>query len=306
MRLFAVAAFFVPASAGAAVIAGFDPVRHSRFLTGFEPNPAFFIEEGLISGVALNRATLITPQHYITARHANTSAPIFRGSDGVVRTYSTAASTTLTTTLSDATTAASDLMVFTLTDPIPTAHGVSPLALVAGDPAALHGRDFVVMGQSNQAGRNVIDDTLLVTFDGGGSPTEAIRYSFDTDTNGGSGGLPIDEAGLIGGDSGYPALLRVGDQLAFIGTHYGIDISDGQVPENFDRYDSYSTRVTPYLDQISEITAAAGFELQFITVTSVPEPAAPMILIAIAFVAWRRMNRRSRGQVCRDGIAPIN
>ena len=99
MPLLIVAASLAPASAEAAVIAGFDAVRHNRFLTGFESNPAFFINEGLISGVALNRATLITPQHYVTARHANTSAPIFRGSDGVVRTYATAGGTTLTLSL---------------------------------------------------------------------------------------------------------------------------------------------------------------------------------------------------------------
>jgi hypothetical protein len=114
IRLLVVAATCAPSLAGAAVIAEFDPVRHNRFLTGFESNPAFFIDEGLISGVALNRATL----------------------------------------------------------------------------------------------------------------------------------------------------------------------------------------VTPYLNQISEITAAAGFELQIVTVTSVPEPATPMILIAIGCLAWRRISRRSRGNMC--------
>jgi hypothetical protein len=216
-----------------------------------------------------------------------------------VRTYATSGGTTLTTTLSDGTTADSDLMIFTLTDPIPAAHGIHPLALVAAGATGLQGRDFVVIGQGNQAGRNVIDETLLVTFEGGGSPSEAIRYSFDTDTNGGSGGLPVDEAGLVGGDSGYPALLRVGDQFAVIGTHYGIDVSDGQVPENFDRYDSFSTLVTPYLDQISAITTAAGFELQTVTVTSVPEPATPIVLFAMACLTWRRVSRRSSSDVSR-------
>ena len=41
-----------------------------------------------------------------------------------------------------------------------------------------------------------------------------IKYSFDTATNGGTGGLGGDEAGLIGGDSGYPALINLGAVVA--------------------------------------------------------------------------------------------
>lgn len=293
-RTFALLFFLCPSSAVGAVIAGFDPVVHDRFLTGTNPNPAFFISEGQISGVAINRAALITPQHYITARHANTAAPMFRGSDGVLRTYTTSGSVTLSTTLADMSTVASDLMVFTLDAPIPTAHGVKPLALVGGDPTALPGREFVVIGQNNQAGRNVIDDTVLVTFVGGASPSEAIQYSFDTSDNGGTGGLGDDEAGLIGGDSGHSALLRVGDEFALIGTHFGIDVSGGQVPSNFDRYDSFSTLVTPYLDQIRTITLADGFAIKTIAVTAVPEPPFACVFAIVGFVFYHRRVRRGR------------
>ncbi len=288
-----------PSAARGAVIAGFDPARHSRFLTGTtDPNPAFFISEsGLsesdISGVGFNPATLITPRHYITARHANTSAPIFRGSDGVVRTYSTSSSVVLSTTLPGGTSQSSDLMLFTLDAPIPVAHGVQPLALVAGDPTGLHGREILVFGQGNQAGRNVVDTTGIVAFAGGVSPTATIGFSFDTATNGGAGGLGDDETGLISGDSGLSALIQIDGQLAVIGTHYGIDVPAGSNPADGDRYDSFSSLVIPYLDQINAITTADGFVITTVAVSSVPEPN-PALLAAVVgiFFAYRAGRRR--------------
>ena len=140
----------------------------------------------------------------------------------------------------------------------------------------------------------LVNDTVLVSFDGGVRPTSAIQYSFDTPDNGGAGGLPDDEAGLIAGDSGHPALLRIGDELALIGTHFGIDVSDGQQPQNFDRYDSFSTLVIPYLDQISTITLADGFEIQTLKLTAVPEPSTWFtLMVAASFVIVRVSNRES-------------
>ena len=84
------------------------------------------------------------------------------------------------------------MLLYTLAAPIPTEHGVTPLALLDGNIGNLIGEEFYVIGQSNQAGRNVVDDAVIVTFDGGVSPSYAVQYSYDTDANGGTGGLDVE------------------------------------------------------------------------------------------------------------------
>ena len=289
----------------AAVFDSFDPVRHNRFLVGGDPNPAFFLASDFgvsldeLTGVGLNRAVLITPQHYVTADHAPTDAPMFRGSDGVVRTYATNSSLRLTTTLPDTSMALSDITIYRLTDPIPMAHGVQPLPIVSGNPNDLVGHTMFVIGESNQAGRNTIEESVIVSFAGDTSPTLNVRYSFDTLTNGGTGGLGGDEAGLISGDSGFQALIQLNGQLAVIGTHMGIDVSGGQDPLNGDLYNSFSTVLTPYLDEINAFTGQDNFQATTLVVTAVPEPSSmPWIGGAIVILSGLlRRGQKARRQL---------
>ena len=279
----------------AAVFADFDQTRHARFLPDGTPNPSFIIDEGLLTGVGSNsRAVLITPQHYVTATHAPTSAPVFRGSDGVTRTYSSTSITRLTTyNAIGAVIGLSDIQVHKLDAPIPTAHGVMPLAIFSGPASKLMGQEFLVVGQGNQMGRNVVDDTVTAVLDGGANPSHTISYTFDTDTNGGTGGLGGDEAGLIGGDSGHSALIQIDGQLGVLGTHYGIIVPSGSSEAAGDFYTSFSTLLTPYLDEIQTVVAADGQSISTIdlSVTAVPEPSSIMALAFLGVLLTRRRQR---------------
>lgn len=290
-----------PTRGDAAVFAGFDAERHERFASdGTTPNPGFLANESRISGVGLTPAVLITPQHYLTAAHIGAGGldPRFRGGDGEVRTFTTdtspGGSLRLTTTLPDGTTAPSDLQLHRLSAPIPDTYGIRPLSLLGGSPDDIIGRELLVFAQNNQAGRNVADAVGLASFDQGDpSPTVVVGFSFDTDTDDGVGGLGPDEIGLTSGDSGHAALLWIGDEWVVVGTHFGIDISDGQDPSAGDRYDSFSSLVTPYLSQINAFTSSDGFS---VSVVAVPEPAGIAFCgcLTLLAVAWLRRSSLAR------------
>lgn len=293
-----IALAFVSNQATAALIAGFDPERHNRFLADGTPNPGFLMDEAMISGVGLSPAVLITPLHYLSATHIGSGAlnPQFRGSDGVVRTYESGpsgSSVQLTTNLPGGGTAPSDLQLHRLKDPIPSEHGVQPLALIGGSTDDLIGREFFVTGQANQAGRNVIDDVVIAQFTGGVTPSFVIQYSFDSETNGGRGSLGVDEAGLLSGDSGRAALLRVGDEFVVLGTHFGIDLPEGEIPNLNVLYNSFSTIITPYLKDITALTSADGYS---ISVVAVPEPSSVLLgsLACVMILSFRYRRKPNR------------
>jgi hypothetical protein len=289
---FLIVAFLLTHQATAAIIANFDASRHDRFLSGTTPNPGFLIDEALIRGIGFNsRYALITPRHVITAAHAGSGPIEFRGSDGVVRTYSSSIQSDLQTPLSTGGTAVSDIRIRTLDAAIPVAHGIQPLAVADGNPLDLIGREFYVIGQNNQAGRNLVDGVGLASFTGGSAPTVVIGYSFDTAANGGVGGLGNDEAGLIGGDSGHHALINSNGTLAVIGAHFGISVPQGSSAANKDRYDSFSTLLSPYLGQIDTITQSSGFSVTRLNITAVPEPSSIVLLVATG-LGWAAKRRR--------------
>lgn len=68
--LLAVAMPGVKPFAFGAIINGFDPDQHERFLSDESPNPGFLINESQLSGVAIKQAVLITPRHYLAAESA--------------------------------------------------------------------------------------------------------------------------------------------------------------------------------------------------------------------------------------------
>ena len=282
---------FSTAQLQASVFAQFDAARHDRFLADGSVNPTGLLASFDTSGVGFNsRAVLISSKHYITAHHLPTGTPSFRGSDGVVRSYATSGFTQLTT-IDPVAPGLSDIRLYTLADPIPVLHGVAPVAIAAGSSSSFVGEEFFLVGQGNTVGKNVIDQTTPVSFAGGVSPSHSIFYSFDTDTNGGSGGLGGDEAGLIGGDSGHPALIDVNGQLALIGTHFGISVPPGNNAANGDFYFNFTTRLTPYLDEINTLVAADGESITTLSldsVVAVPEPNSLIVLSAFGLVLIRR------------------
>lgn len=279
-------------SASAAIISAPDPGRHDRFLPNGDPNPGFLIDQSLITGLAIERAVLITPMHYITAVHAGSTMPTFLSSDGTLRTYQSAGSVPLTTNHSDGSMVASDVALHTLTAPIPVSDGVSPIAIIDGDINDLIGHEFFVVGANNRTGRNVIDGLNIIQFDDGTDDTFAIRYSYDTATNGGIGGLGADEAGLLGGDSGNPALIQIGGQIGLIGAHFGISVPEGSSAPAGDRYDSFTSVLPPYLAELQGRVSADGQMFQTLPISAVPEPSSTWIGMLTAACWMLRRKRR--------------
>ncbi|WP_233215669.1 hypothetical protein [Rhodopirellula bahusiensis] len=52
----------------AATFANFSASRHNRFLGDDSLNPDFWLDHSLLTGVAVQRAVLISPQHYGSVR----------------------------------------------------------------------------------------------------------------------------------------------------------------------------------------------------------------------------------------------
>ena len=298
------------ATARAAVYASFDASTQSRFLSGGSPNPNFYFDESEIRGIAVDligtsanegRATLITPRHYITADHAPAVRARFRTAGGTFETYETTGFTRLTTDVPPSDdgpggTFTNDFRIYTLDRDVDFATtGIKPLALLdASSESALGGligQPLVVYDQAENAGRNIIDELVLAEFaNTAPRPTITVRYLYET----GAGSLS-DEAGLTGGDSGRPGLLDFGGTPVLIGTHFGIDTRASQgysFPNG--PYPSFTTLVTPYLDQIEahvSSPAQGGFSINRITVpgvTTVPEPTFAPVAAVIGLIGWRR------------------
>ncbi len=284
-------------NATAAIFDTFVSARHSRYLSGTDPNPAFLLDEADLSGLG-GRAALITPRHFITAAHTVGVPPspytaTFRGSDGVLRSYTTAVFTDLSTTYvngMDATiTADSDIRVYTLDPMNVVAPEITPMAIALGSPSDFIGRELFALGQNNQAGRNVIDSVEVAILDRFGRPTINTVFSFDTAGNMGSGGLGGDEIGLVGGDSGYQSLIEIDGQIALLGAHFGI--SNATDAANRRQYDSFSSLLSPYLSQLEAIVTADGQSLRTISIVAVPEPSAVFAVVAIVGIIGFRQRR---------------
>ena len=184
-------------------------------------------------------------------------------------------------------TKSSDFRITRLSQAIPDSE-VSPLSLVDGIAADIIGHEIVAFAAGNVAGRNIVDDVVRVSNNSQTIETFAIQFDFDTPANGGSGGLGDDEIGLVGGDSSHATLIDIGGQQAIVGLNFGIDLSGGQDPANGDLYNSFSSLVVPYLDQIDAITMTDGFTASRVTVTAIPEPTYGMFaILAIAFLCRR-------------------
>ncbi|MEM0924650.1 MAG: hypothetical protein AAGJ83_01300 [Planctomycetota bacterium] len=281
-----------PAASDAAIIAGYDPVRHDRFLDTGAANPDFFLDESQLSGVALLRAVLITPRHYISAAHVTTPSATFRGSDGVLRTYTTDDSAVMFTRDSSGELVESDIRIHRISEEVH--ESIRPLPIVVGDLQALVGSTLIALDQAQRAGRNVIDGLQVIEFSSGDRDTLTTRMSYDTDTNGGTGGLGIDEIGLLGGDSGNASLIEIDGTLGVLGAHMGIAAPPGSNPGAGDRYDSFSTLIGGYEDQIRDYVGADGYQFSTLRIVAVPEATTSALWIGLAGAVLRRRRRRRR------------
>ena len=295
----AICAAVIQTSGDAAIIAGLNADRHDRFLSDDSPNPGFFVDESQLTGLALKRGALISPRHYVTATHITSENVTFRGSDGVLRTYNSIDSLSLTTLVEGEPPTASDIRVHRLDQEVDSS--ITPLPVVVGDLDALVGNELIAFDRNVRAGRNLIDAVGVVEFESGNGDTVAIQYSFDTDTNGGSGGFDPDEIGLLTGDSGNIALIDINGQIGLIGAHMGIDVPEGNDPNQGDFYNSFSTVVGAYQSELISILAADGYTLQTIAITAIPEPGPVAFLIAGYLVFFARRRRQAT-----TGVASAN
>jgi hypothetical protein len=285
-------------AANAAIFDSFDASRHNRYLSGTTPNPTFLLDEAELSGVG-GRAALISPRHFITAAHIvggiSPYTATFRGSDGILRSYTTATFEDLATTyvneMGTVITAPSDIRLYTLEPGDIVAPEITPMAIALGSPSDFIGRQLFALGRTNtgvlHAGRNVIDAVGIATFSGGNRPTVNTVFSFDTAANGGTGGLGDDEVGLISGDSGFQSLIEIDGEIALLGAHFGISSSIDAA--NRLRYDSFSSLLSPYIDQITAIVSADGQSIRTLSVVTIPEPSITWALAAgVAVIVYRR------------------
>ncbi|MEM6470031.1 MAG: hypothetical protein AAF802_10790 [Planctomycetota bacterium] len=283
--------FLTQEIASGAIIAGYDPVRHDRFLDTGAANPDFFLNESQLSGVALSRAVLITPRHYITAAHVTTNTVTFRGTDGVQRTYDSDRSAVMLTEDSEGQLVQSDIRVHRLSEQVDAS--IRPVPIVVGDLQALVGQTLIAIDQNQRAGRNVIDGIQVIEFSSGARDTLTTRISYDTPENGGAGGLGADEIGLLSGDSGFASLIELDGEIGVLGAHMAIAVPDGNNAAAGDRYDSFSTLIGGYESQLNDFVSFDGFSFNTINITAVPESGTACIwLFAVALSVRRKRARQ--------------
>jgi hypothetical protein len=300
--VFSLLSVHVAKSVEAATFANFSAARHNRFLGDGSLNPDFWLDHSLLTGVAVRRAVLITPLHYVTATHTGMINPTFVAADGTRHTYTAASSTVLQTTLRTdfelengttlmaGTVHNSDLLLVTLDAPIPGSDGITPMSVLGGGYFDMLGRSMIVQGQNSQFGSDTIDSTQTVELNTG-AITESVVYRWDHPLGGGG----MDELTLVGGDSGEGSFIEYGGEYVFTGTNMGI-ATDPVTSEKF----SFNNFVSPYVDLIAAEVAADGFS---ITVVAVPEPSTALaILTALGFGWARRRTKRSR---LHERVTPI-
>lgn len=275
----------------AAIFADFDSATHDRFLPGDLPNPGFLIDEAQLSGLALDRGVLITPQHYITATHTTVPSVSFRGTDGVIRTYNSVSSQSLLTTVLGEGDVASDIRIHRIASPVDPS--IVPLPVAIGGMSNFVGQEIIAYDQNGRAGRNIIEAVGQVEFDTGNGDSETVVFRFDTDTNGGTGGLGDDEIRLVGGDSGHAALISIDGQIGVIGAHMGVAFAADEGTTGL--HYSFSTLLSPYESQLNTIVEADGYSLSTLAVTAIPEPSSVSVLMMLIGCFLQRRRRPISG-----------
>lgn len=306
-------------------IHGYTAARNDRFSSGYPAAPmpnanllsgtaipySTFDYSGLgwstatdpYTGVTYPAATLITPQHVLSARHfppgvgAMPTDVQFRGGDGAMHVYQINSWTPLLYAGQQ-----SDLYLGTLSSPIAGGDLVNPFPIIStgafSSPftsvqpvdAPLFdfylGREVLVVGRTTNTqgaafGRNRVTAFADIDlYDNSIIDNIATIYEYDPF---GPGGFNPDEAYLTSGDSGAALLMEVNGQLALLGTHMSVDETN---TFNFDTF------VPFYIPQINQALQLQGSAFQ-VSVIGVPEPGTLLLLTAgagimIGMSRWRR------------------
>jgi MYXO-CTERM domain-containing protein len=177
----------------------------------------------------------------------------------------------------------SDLLLGTLSEPIPSTDGIRyfgvadvTAAQAVGLPILAHGQN-PAYSPSPHLGTNVIDDVVLA------ESTRSIQFGW-TD------GVP-GEIYLIGGDSGGPVFVRAHGDLALVGVNYAVSRLTND-PQPGDA--SFSSFVPEYVDGLN--AQMGSFE---VTLVPVPEPAGMLAVAGLALAAGVIRRRQLLGRVNR-------
>lgn len=310
----------VPALAAAGVInahnaTAFD-ARYDRFTSGFPTAPVVntspsFIGAGTnLSGVGWwsgdprFHVTMISPRHYIAAAHVNYGANaqfnFYDAPNNAVRTVTTQFTRRMTTTFVNPNTSMvqtlpSDVILGTLTEPIPASFNITSYPIATGTnpqfiglPLTAHGSNANYgAGNMTHVGTNNVSAIGAVSFDN--FMTEAnIGYTYAYNP---SVGTP-NEIYLIDGDSGGPSFFRYGAEYALMGGHYAVSnatLNPNPGDVSIDTFlPFYAGQIAGFMLQDTDAANPGGYVLQTVTV---PEPGS-LTLLAVAGGAWVIRRRR--------------
>jgi hypothetical protein len=294
LPLFVVAAT-VP-SARALIVFGYDAGVHERFTGGTiggtpSANSGFFLNGYDFSGVGWQTGntnfavTLVSPQHFLAARHAapaNGSSVSFLGSDGIVRTYTVET----TTALPYSPGVDSDLVVGKLTQTVAAPVTFYASLSLGSNLNSYTGVELAVYGAQGRTGRNTIAGFASADF----LPQDSVPDSLFAITNydavnGGTLTAPAATQGQAGDSSG-PSFVRIGSSLAIVGVHSAINLAGTQ---------TYDTFVPNHLTDINAVLLAGGYSLQLFT--AIPEPGTFALAAGLAAgLAALERRRRSRAR----------
>ena len=231
---------------GGLLVQGFDPARHDRFYQG--PDKAFIGEDYDFSGVArapqtdgrsksMLWATMISDSYFLTANHIvrdaviGTNLRFYHGNDpdGSFEEH---------TVVSGQQIGNSDIWLGKLSTPVTSQ--VAKYRIPAMKLSDALGSEIHIFGLANgegnpqyhwttnmRMGRNVIHRTGTLS----GKYQGAAGFQWFYGENG--GGLGDDEAMTIGGDSGAPSFLTVGNEPTLLGVHNSV-LTDAFVPSMID------------------------------------------------------------------------
>jgi hypothetical protein len=293
--------------------------RYDRFMSGYPtapvPNisPSFIGSTYDLSGIGweANNPTfsiaMVSPRHFIGAAHvgyaAGSQLSFYDPVNNTVHSYTIQTirvpTTTFTNNMGQQQTLPSDVLLGTLSAPIPTTDHITYYPVASGASQSFVGAPMIVHGQNtnygvgNQThlGRNTVASVELASFDGNVPVNEATvvaTYAYNPSSPG--------NFYLIGGDSGGPSFTPIGSLLALFGGHYGVsnntlnpmpgDISaDGFIP-------AYISQLDAFMAQDTDPMHPNGYSL---TLVPVPEPGS-LVLTALAAaggVSWWRVRRRA-------------
>ena len=235
-----------------------DNLRFLNFPANPTANPAFAYSQFDTTGVGWfvqdtrRQFALVSPRHVVCATHfgARLNGTVkFLGTDGVVRTYRVSTNEIVV----DANGGNTDLCLATLTEAVDTSV-IHPFAYAnLGSDASYAGPGIVFgstvrVGDTNFGGVTTTSGTSL-------TGSEAIDNTRFINLLYSSAGLNGNDSRLVGGDSGSPAFLDIGGELALVGTNSAVVDAIGS-------QGALAAFVPFYVDELNAFMEDDGYQMR--------------------------------------------